>query len=198
MNALVHPREFLFDVDDLMAMSAAGLFGDARVELVDGRLIEMPSEGWPHMDVNSRVLRTLVAALIARPELEAAWRLMSTPTLRLEHRNVRIPDEAFIRRADIEAEKRLVEPRDLGFVVETAHSSLRDDEGEKTDDYLRFGVPEMWIVRVEYGDVHVKRRPGETGYRDDFIVKPGQTLAPLCEPEYVIEVADFFPPPRRT
>ena len=197
MNALAHAREFLFSVDDLLAMSAAGLFTDGvRVELVEGRLIEMPAEGWPHMDINSRVLRTLVLALAARPDLEAVWRIMSTPTLRLEHRNARIPDEAFIRRSDIEAEQRLLEPRDLGFVVETAHTSLRDDEGDKTDDYLRFGVPEVWIVRVEHRDVHVKRRPGETSYREDFIAKPGDVIAPLSEPDYRIAVAEFFPPVR--
>jgi Uma2 family endonuclease len=197
MNVHVRPQveERLFTVEELIAANDAGLFGeDEWVELVDGRMVVMPSEGWPHVNVNSYILRTLILALNAAPELEAEWRLLATPTLRLNDRNARIPDMALVRRAGVESEERLPTAADIGFALETSHTSLRYDEGEKTDTYLRFGLQEIWIVRVAYRDVHVRRRPVEGEYSEDFILKPGERLSPLCAPTMSVAVSEFFGP----
>jgi Uma2 family endonuclease len=52
-----------FTVDDAIAMSEAGIIGDAeRVKLVDGVLVQMSLEGWSHARVTGNVVGALVLA----------------------------------------------------------------------------------------------------------------------------------------
>jgi len=83
-------------VDDYHRMAAVGLLdADARVELIEGEIVEMASVGDPHIDVSIRLTRLLVLAVGERGVVS-----VSNP-IRLNAHNESQPDFAVLRpRAD--------------------------------------------------------------------------------------------------
>ena len=61
MNAVVEPNRHKLTVDDFVRMGEAGIFAeDARIELIEGDLFDMPPIGTRHSSVSNRLNRLLV------------------------------------------------------------------------------------------------------------------------------------------
>ena len=63
-QAIHEPAPYKLTVDAYHALAKAGhLREDARVELIDGVILEMAPIGWPHGRIGGRVTRELVRAV---------------------------------------------------------------------------------------------------------------------------------------
>ena len=91
MNAFVRALETAdqhrFTLDDVLRMQEAGILdADARVELIDGGLVEMAPEGVPHV----RLKMQLARAFLARAGDDIA--VIVDSTLRLSEQDAPDPD----------------------------------------------------------------------------------------------------------
>jgi len=162
-------------------MGTGGVFSEhARVELIDGEVVEMTPIGARHAACVSRLTRLLVMALGDRAVVSP-----QNP-VQVSHWSEPEPDIAVLRpRADFYAE-RLGEPGDVLLLIEVADTSGAYDRSVKVPLYLDAGVPEVWVVDVAGGVVDVFRVAG--GFRRG----PGETITPLGLPDLVAEVADIL------
>jgi len=113
----------------------AGVFGDSRVELLHGEVIEMPPLTEPHIGA----VRYLAGLFFAR----LGWqRTCSQMPIILPSDGEPEPDVAvFELGAPLKPQIDQVQ-----LVIEVAQSTRRRDLGSKLEDYLRDGVRELWII----------------------------------------------------
>lgn len=158
-------------VDEYYRMAEAGVLKpEARVELIEGEVIDMAPIGSPHAGIVDRLNR-----LLQRAVGDAAIVGVQRP-IRLGRDSEPEPDLVLLRpRDDFYARSHPTEA-DVLLVVEVAEASLRYDRHVKMALYARHGIPEAWLVDVqnrrvhffaaprdgEYGEARETGRPGET------------------------------------
>lgn len=154
------PPPVRFTVRDAYAMTAAGVFRDRRVELIDGVFRLMPSEGPAHMRAVSRQLEKLILAMHAEGLLEK-YSVSSHGTLILAEDTYVEPDLMIVDRLDGETETRA---ENVHLIIEDAVTSKPYDLGEKRRRYAAAGIPEMWVCEADKGVLHVFREPKDGAY----------------------------------
>lgn len=176
-----------FSVDEFYRMAEVGVLApDARVELIEGEVIDMASMGsWHcgttdwltqmfcmtlHQHVNVRIQGAVQLSKLSEPEPDVAL---------LKRR------EDFYRHAHPGAPETLL-------IVEVSDSSLRTDQMVKIPLFAHFGVPEVWIVDGVHERLHVYRSPRDGDYTEvSSTDKPGVvTLAAL--PDVAVDLSDLF------
>ena len=135
------PRPHRLTVADYYRMAEVGLLApDARVELIDGEIIDMAPPGSSHAGTVDYLLSVLATAARDRANVR-----VQNP-VRLSRYSEPQPDLTLLRlREDFyRAHHPLAE--DVFLIVEVAASSLRFDRRKKVPLYARHGVPEFWLV----------------------------------------------------
>jgi Uma2 family endonuclease len=138
------PRRHRYSVADFYGMGDAGILApDARVELIDGEVIDMAPIGSPHAGIVNVLTRRFVLAVDDRATVA-----IQNP-VRLDDFSQPQPDVALLRpRADGYAGA-MPTGADVLLLVEVAASSLAFDRDVKAPLYARHGIPEFWLVDVE-------------------------------------------------
>jgi hypothetical protein len=171
-------------------MGKAGIIApDERVELLDGRLIEMPPVGPEH----AYSVRRLDAYFQQRFAGRASVSIQGP--MALDRKSEPQPDVMLNTLPDQKYAKAHPTPEDALLVIEVAQSSLAYDQGPKLRAYARRGVREYWIVDLVHGRVEVYRDPHGERYRVHLSAARGQVVAPLAFPGETIAVDEFLPPP---
>ncbi|HEY3515825.1 MAG TPA: Uma2 family endonuclease, partial [Gammaproteobacteria bacterium] len=131
---------------------------DARVELIDGEIIDMAPIGSPHV---SAVLQ--LDHLMKKAVADKALVLVQGPIV-LGDYSVPQPDLAVLRpRADYYRSS-LAGPADVLLVVEVAQSSQRFDRDDKIPLYAHHGIPEVWLVDLRAKRLVRYRDPQQGAY----------------------------------
>ena len=118
------------------------LAADARVELIDGEIIDMPPIGSAHAGIVVQLTRLLVQRV---GEAAIVW--VQNP-VELSERSEPEPDLVLLRPRDDFYKRALPRADDVLLAIEVADSTLAYDRGVKRALYARHGVPEYWIVDV--------------------------------------------------
>jgi Uma2 family endonuclease len=142
-------------------MAEVGLLApDARVELVEGEIIDMTPPGSRHGYVVDQLNRLLVMACGERAvvRVRGAVRLSNITELQ--------PHLALLRPAGRSYAARQPLGPDTFLVIEVSNSSLRYDRQIKIPLYARHGVPEAWIVDLPGDRIHFFRSLEGEGYAD--------------------------------
>jgi Uma2 family endonuclease len=190
MSAILeYPQKHPISAEEYLRMGEAGVFApEARLELIEGEIIEMAPIHPPHA---GRVMQ-LTRIFVQRAEGHA---LVSPQNpIIISDRSVPQPDMALLEpRADYYTGSHPGVP-DVYLVVEVADTTLRFDLGTKVPLYARCGIAEAWVVDVNERAIHVFRDPKDAGYGTSFIARPGQSVACLAVPEAALDVGELFPP----
>jgi Uma2 family endonuclease len=150
-------RPHRFSVQDMQAMLAAGILEEgAREELVEGELIEMPSDGPRHKKLSNDLGFWLYRGLE-----QSAYVIVADATLVLSEFNAPSPDWC-VSSASVPIED--LKGSDALLVIEQSDSSLGRDLGWKAALYARHGVRDYWVIDVARQETHVHREPAEGGY----------------------------------
>ena len=167
-----------------------GVFGDMRVELLDGRVVPMSPMNPAHASALTRLTRLFDALF---DERTAAVRQQCPVTL----------DETWEPHPDLviaepgEWEQAHPRAEDIYLVVEVSDSTLREDLSRKVPRYARNRVREVWVVDLLAGVVHVHRDPdGSQQYATEFDAKLADDLGIVAFPDIPIPVAKLFPASR--
>ncbi len=183
-----------FDVHEYHRMVEAGiLLEGARIELIDGEIVEMHTIGSRHFACVNQLNRILVVALGDRALVSIQG------PVRLDDYSEPEPDVAVFRARDDFYLERLPTVDDAFLVIEVADTSLRYDRMLKMPLYARAGIPEFWLVDLDAHTVEVCREPGESDYGSREVFSAGP-ISPLAFPDLEIPVEEILPrdrPPKR-
>ncbi len=141
-------------VDEYYRMAEAGLLApDARVELIEGEIIDMAPIGDRHGGVESHLHTLLTRAVgelaIVRGELPVRLSEYSEPQ----------PDLAIVKFRDDYYKSRHPTADDTLLIIEISQTTLRYDREIKVPLYARHGVPEVWILDLNGNQLLVHRSP---------------------------------------
>lgn len=163
MGALEQPLPPLtrhrISADDYQRMGELGLIApDARVELIDGEIIDMATIGSRHWACVTRLNRLLGAAVGDRAVLSVQ------ASFRLDDYSQPEPDLAlYAPRDDFYAEA-LPTPAQTLLIIEVADTSARYDRQIKLPLYARRGIGEFWIVDLDANLLRLYREPQGDDY----------------------------------
>ncbi|MDR7230150.1 Uma2 family endonuclease [Caulobacter sp. BE264] len=189
MNALARALEtsqqHRFTLDDVLRMQEAGILDEsARVELIDGALVEMAPEGTPHTRIKMQLAKRFMAT--AGPTVE----VIVDSTLRLAPTYAPDPDlylyDAALPLGDVTG-------TNVGLVIEVAHSTLRNDLAVKAEIYAQHGVRDYWVVDVNTDTLIVHRGLAGGVYRDVTHHTARETVSALVLPSVSLCLADLPP-----
>jgi Uma2 family endonuclease len=176
------PRRHRVTVEEFYRMAEVGLLApDARVELIDGEIIDMPPIGSRHTAVVDRM-----NALLGRAVGDRAIVRVQGP-VRLDDFSEPQPDLALLAPCADFYEQRHPGPADTLLVVEVSDTTLRYDRQIKSALYARHGIPELWIFDTQRKELHVFRDPSDSGYSQVFMADRQASLQVVRLPGVTID-----------
>jgi len=153
------PRRHRLTVADYYRMAEVGILdAEARVELIDGDIIDMAPPGSPHAATVHYLTEVFVRAVEGRATV-----LAQNP-VRLSDFSEPQPDLALLRRREDFYRDHHPRADDVLLIIEVAATSLRFDRKKKLPLYARHGIPEMWLVDVEGRRLSRYRAPQQGSY----------------------------------
>ena len=142
--ALESPRKRALTVHDYHRMGEAGILpADARMELIDGEIIDMVPIGSRHASLVSRLCRTL--------ERKVGERALVWPQnpIRLGDLSEPEPDVSLLRPREDAYARAHPTADDVLLLIEVSDSTLVYDHRVKLPLYARHGIADVWIVDVD-------------------------------------------------
>ncbi len=174
-------------VHEYYRMAELGLLApDARVELIEGAIVDMAPIGSAHASVVAHLTKLLVQAVG-----DAAIVLVQLP-VRLSEYSEPQPDLALVRpREDRYVASHPIGPDTL-LAIEVSMTTWRFDRQVKIPLYARHGVPEVWIVDLSHRALHLFKSPRDGDYAEVFSTdRPATTPIPSL-PGVTIVLSDLF------
>jgi Uma2 family endonuclease len=165
------PRRHCITAEEYCRMAEVGLLApEARVELIEGEIFDMPALGKDHESVVDQLTHTFVRAVGE----EAIVRVQGS--VRLSSLSMPQPDILLLKpRSDFYRSRRAA-AADALLIVEVSDSTLAFDRDVKVPLYARHGIPEVWIVDLRHDRLHFYRSPADGEYRDEtWTPTPGLT-----------------------
>ncbi len=179
-------RHHLLTVDDYHRMGEAGILGeDDRVELIDGKLIEMAPIGSNHASEVMRLNMLLSAAVaghaIVSPQNPVRMGAHSEPQ----------PDITVLRFRDDFYRASHPQPEDVLLLIEIADTTIRYDREIKIPLYARHGIPEVWLIDLQLERVEIYLQPSSDGYRQILRPAKNERIALSLLPDVSVLIADL-------
>jgi Uma2 family endonuclease len=175
-------------VGDYHRMAEAGIFSaDERVELLDGNLISMAAKGTAHSSATTRTRKVVEAALGGRVLVRVQ------DPVQLDDYSEPEPDIAIVALEPLEYADHHPKPSEIFLLIEVADTSLAFDLGAKALAYARSGIPEYWVLDVQFRKLYVLRSPMIEGYQSKVVLTEAMQIVPLAFPEYILEIREMLP-----
>jgi Uma2 family endonuclease len=177
----------LFTADEYHRMCEVGILDpEARLELIEGEIIEMSPPGTRHMACVNRATALFVVRLAGRAMVS-----VQNPLLLSKYTEPQ-PDLVIARpRTDFYADKRLSSEHTL-LAIEVSDTSLSFDRKRKMPLYAASGVPELWIENLQNDVVLVFRDPSAKTYSTCLTYKRGESLYPAAFPNLILKVEELL------
>ena len=176
-----------FNVKDYYRMAETGVLRpDARVELLDGRIIDMSPIGPFHGGLVKRLSR------IFNLKAKGRWIVSTQDPVRLDDHSEPEPDVMLLKPAADDYTGRHPQPDDVFLLIEVSDTTLEFDLGEKLPAYGRAGIAEVWIVNLNDATIEVYREPNFTGFGSKSVLRAGDLAKPLAFPDVTIDVDELL------
>ena len=181
------PTRHRITVGEYFRMGEAGVLGpDARCELIEGEIIDMPPIGPPHASKTNRL-----AGLLAEAVHGKAIVSVQNPIV-LGDLSVPQPDLALLRYQDTYYAEAHPGPADIVLLIEVADTSLAHDRDTKLPLYARFQIPEVWIVDIPGRHLDVHREPDGAHYTHQFRVSDLSRVEIAALPGLALDLRGLF------
>ena len=167
-------------------VNVGGFPSDARLELLDGYIIDMSPQKSLHA----------CAADLAEAALRACFSngayVRSQKPLALDDTSEPEPDIAVVPGSARDYAEH--HPTHALLIVEVADSSLDFDRNRKARAYARNAIPEYWIVNLRDFVLEVRRQATGDAYQNVQTLRAQERITPLAAPDCIVAVADLLPP----
>lgn len=168
-------------------MGEAGVFPpDARLELIEGELYEMPPIGPAHAGIVKRLNR-----VFDRQIGDAAIVAVQDPVI-LDLHSEPQPDLALLRFRDDFYTSAHPHAEDVLLLVEVADTTLRFDRDTKIPLYAATGIPEVWLIDVAGRSLDVFRYPEGGDYKTETRAEDLKVLRVQALPGIAFDLSDVF------
>ncbi len=189
------PRTISYQVDrdgrryftnaDMAKMVADGLIDpDDRWELLRGEWFDMPSEGWPHMIVRTK-LNQLFSSMIGWP---SDWLVNSEGSI-LPFHDTEVRPDMVVFRADARGNE--MTGADIALVAEIMVSSHRRDRELKRPIYAAMGVPELWLIDLDRAVIEIHRTPTDGAFAERLEMSATDRISPSAFPQISVALDDL-------
>ena len=178
---------YRFTRDEYHRMAQTGILPpDARVELINGEILEMSPIGRRHKGCVDRVSKFF------NKNLDDDTIVRTQSSIVLGDGQEPEPDIAILRfRADFYTESDET-PADVLLIIEVADTSEGYDRRTKAPLYARYGIPELWIADVNRDRLTVYRDPTPDGYASTQVLSRGESVSPLAFPSLSVPIKAIF------
>lgn len=189
--ALTHASRKVWNRESYYRLAESGALAPGeRVELIEGEIITVSPQNFPHAYTVGMLTTELVLLFsrthVVRSQLPLDLGSLSQPE----------PDFALVT---LEAHRNSrPHPNTADLIIEISDSSLSFDRNEKIGVYAKAGLPEVWIFNLRDRQVEIYRQPGPDSesllgfaYLHKDTLKHGR-LAPLFAPQLDIQIENFF------
>jgi Uma2 family endonuclease len=181
------PAQHRFSVKDYYRMAETGVLRpDARVELLEGKIIDTSPIGPFHGGLVGRLTRLFIELSKDR------WLVWPQNPLRLDDHSEPEPDLMLLKPAADDYTNRHPQPEDVFLLIEVSDTTLAYDREEKLPAYGRAGIPEVWIVNLQDLAVEVYREPHFTGYGSKAVLRAGDHAKPQAFPDVTVNVTELL------
>lgn len=168
-------------------MAQAGVLApDARVELIEGEVIDMAPIGTRHWVTVNRLTRALIQAVGDRAIVAPQNSMRLNPYSEPE------PDLALYKPRADEYATALPGPADTLLIIEVSDSSLRYDREIKAPLYARDGIAELWIVDLEAKVLRIYRNPLGGRYTDETATSRPGSVSIGALPGITLDLSGLF------
>ena len=195
MTQLAEPHSMLWTRELYATATESGIFGDRRLELIEGEIIEMSPMSSKH-----GMLIYLVQKVLERVFTNDYLVVAQTP-LNLSDVSEPQPDIAVYTGSAFDYLD--TKPTHALLVVEVADSSLRYDRGQKASLYAKANITDYWIINLKDNTLEIYRTPVAAptqpygyGYKMVSSLKAQDTVNPLAAPDATISVGELLATPR--
>lgn len=169
-------------------MGEAGvLHPDARVELLEGRIIDRSPIGPMHGGIVIALNEFFMSSI-----RRGRWIVSVQGALRIDEYSEPEPDVILVKPPVARYARRHPQPEDVLLLIEVADSSLAQDRLSKLPIYGRAGIPEVWIVNLIDEVIEVYRDPNFLGYSKKAILDGNAFAAPEAFADLRLEVSTLF------
>jgi Uma2 family endonuclease len=189
MTTYLEPRQnvpeplhlFRFTLPQFRTMLESNMLPeDARVELLDGYLVEQTDMKQAHANRIKRIYDRMNSLFAARAEVFA-----KSP-IELPSNGRTSPDIALFKLGSV-TDNHSPQPEDIHLIIEVAESSIHQDRNFKQTLYARDGIQEYWIVNLVNNQLEIYRNPKNDRCASSFTVKTGQNTSCLAFPDDLID-----------
>lgn len=176
-----------FSVKEYYRMAETGVLPpDARVELLDGEIIDMSPIGPFHGGVTNFLTIFFTAAAKGR------WMTLVQNPARLDDHSEPQPDLMLLKPSPDYYRKRHPRPEEVFLLVEISDTTLEKDQAVKIPAYGRAGIAEVWIVNLNDQTIEVYRQPHFAGYGSKTTLGAGEKASPQVFPDAMVDVAELL------
>lgn len=172
MTHLVEPQPRTWTRSEYHRMGELGWFDGQRVQLIEGEVIVMSPQNFPHARTVDRVFRMLDAAV--RPQF---WVRSQLPVV-LPDQSEPEPDISVVPGSETDYTDH---PTTAHLVIEVSDTTLAFDRHRKRRVYARAGIPNYWIIDLVHQTIEVYEAPDPAAAEPDYgtttVLHPGQALA---------------------
>jgi Uma2 family endonuclease len=181
------PARKLFTVTEFHQMIETGILKEgARVELLNGEIIELFAIGPRHASSVDRLNELLTAKL----RKVAIVRVQSPITL--SDYSEPQPDLTLLkRRADFYVNEHPT-PADALVVIEVADSTVEKDRRAKIPAYALAGIPETWLIDLVEDRIEVHSNPYNGVYQEVRIIQRGQRVISRLLPQLKLKADEIL------
>lgn len=176
-----------FSVKEYYRMAETGVLRpDARVELLDGKLIDMSPIGPFHGGLVKRLSR------LFNLKAKGRWIVSTQDPVRLDDLSEPEPDVMLLQPATDDYTSRHPQSGDVFLLIEVSDTTLDYDREEKLPAYGRAGIAEVWIVNLHDETIEIYREPHFTGYGSKSVIHAGGKAVPQAFPDITVKVGELF------
>jgi Uma2 family endonuclease len=186
-------KQVCFTVDEYFRMSEAGVFDDRRVELINGRILQMHAQANPH---RAAITRGNIVLNRHFSDMSKFW-LVVQGTLIIQPYGAPDPDFHVFDVPVSTPDAKLPRPF---VVIEVSDTTYKRDSGSKLRQYAAAGIEDYWIENLREQRVEVYReptnptgKPADWKYNDITHYRRGESVSLLRFPSVSLAVDELLP-----
>jgi Uma2 family endonuclease len=181
------PRARLFTVDAYHSMCENGVFSpEARFELIDGEIFDIPPTGSSHAAMDTRLSTLLVLAVgqraIVRCRLPIQLGDMSEPQ----------PDLALVLPREDHYYEHHPIAADTLLAIQVSDMTLSFDLGRRMALYARHRIPELWVIDLKRSRLHLFRQPSGDEYLESPVLDAPCSMSMERLPDVTLDTSSLF------
>ncbi|MBR8828133.1 MAG: Uma2 family endonuclease [Gomphosphaeria aponina SAG 52.96 = DSM 107014] len=174
-----------WSVEDYHQIVKTGIMSDRRVELLDGKILEMSPEAPLHRRINDSVAEYL------RDKFTGVAKVYESHPITLTDSEPE-PDIALVKLPVSEYKSRHPYPSDIYLLIEISDTTLEKDLNQKQNIYAQAGILEYWVIDVKAKKLIVFQNPSTDNYELKQTYRKGE-ITTLAFEEISLSVTKLIP-----